>query len=537
LVGLTCISDTTDLCANVSCDEWKQCNYSNGACVLKSGRCDINSDCSNGYTCDSSNTCFNSSNPCEGQTCSSHGVCVNTNGVPICSCDGGYMVANQGKECKNICGDNVIVEVEDCEGSLNGQTCKTLGYSAGNLLCESCLFNKTDCRLTKQWGSTGSDTGYSVAVDNSGNVFVTGITHWEFDGNTNSGEWDIFLTKFDNAGNKLWTKQWGTTQHEEGNSVAVDSSGNIFITGFTYGELDGNTNAGEYDIFLTKFDNNGNKLWTKQWGTTSYDKGNSVAVDTSGNVFVTGNTEDGLDGNTSAGSGDIFLIKFDNNGNKLWTKQWGTTEYDKGNSVAIDSSGNVFVTGHTSSGLDGNTNAGSSDIFLTKFDNAGNKLFTKQWGTTEYDYGNSVAVDSSGNVFVTGHTGGGLDGNTNAGNYDIFLTKFDNNGNKLWTKQLGTTSDDRGYSVAVDSLGNVFVTGLAGDGLDGNTAIGGGDIFLTKFDNAGNKLWTKQWGSYGNSVAVDGSGNVFVTGNTQDALDGNTSAGGLDIFLTKFEGE
>ncbi|HQN74235.1 MAG TPA: SBBP repeat-containing protein, partial [bacterium] len=142
---------------------------------------------------------------------------------------------------------------------------------------------------------------------------------------------------------------------------------NIFVTGYTYGSLDGNTSAGNYDIFLTKWNSDGAKEWTKQWGTSSGDYAQSVAVNSSGNIFVTGYTAGSLDGNTNAGGGDIFLTKWNSDGTKQWTKQWGTSSDESGRSVAVDSSGNIFVTGSTQGSLDGNTSAGGTDIFLTKW--------------------------------------------------------------------------------------------------------------------------------------------------------------------------
>jgi len=180
---------------------------------------------------------------------------------------------------------------------------------------------------------------------------------------------------------------------------------------------------------------------TKQLGTNASDGGKGVAVDSSGNVYVTGSTTGGLDGNTNAGWNDIVLVKYDSGGAKQWTRQLGTTSNDDGTGVAVDSSGNVYVTGYTEGGLDGNTNAaavgwtlarphGTEDIFLVKYDSGGAKQWTRQLGTNTDDYGFGVAVDSSGNVYVTGSTTGGLDGNTNAGEHDIVLVKYDSNGVK-----------------------------------------------------------------------------------------------------------
>lgn len=161
------------------------------------------------------------------------------------------------------------------------------------------------------------------------------------------------------------TKQWGTSGSEYGSSVALDTAGHIYVTGYTYGSLDGNTSVGGTDIFLTKWNADGTKAWTKQWGTSSYDYGSSVVLDTAGNIYVTGYTRGSLDGNANAGYNDIFLTKWNANGTKAWTKQWGMNNYDEGYSVALDTAGNIYVTGDTIGSLDGNANAGNSDIFLS----------------------------------------------------------------------------------------------------------------------------------------------------------------------------
>ena len=158
-------------------------------------------------------------------------------------------------------------------------------------------------------GTSSSDVGNSVAVDSSGNIFLTGYTTKSLDGNSNKGGVDIFLTKWNSDGTKAWTKQWGTSGDDYGKSVVVDNSGNIFVTGYAYGALDGNTFAGKNDIFLTKWTSDGTKAWTKQWGTSLDDYGQSVAIDISGNIFVAGRTGGSLYGNPSAGSDDIFLLK------------------------------------------------------------------------------------------------------------------------------------------------------------------------------------------------------------------------------------
>jgi PKD repeat protein len=393
---------------------------------------------------------------------------------------------------------------------------------------------------TRQMGTSSDDRATSVAVDGSGNVYVTGDTGGGLDDNTNAGGSDLFLVKYDGSGVKQWTRQMGTSVDESVRGVAVDGSGNVYVTGRTYGGLDGNTNAGSYDLFLVKYDSFGVKQWTRQMGTSTNDYAYGVAVDGSGNVYVTGVTGSGLDGNTSAGLDDLFLVKYDSFGVKQWTRQMGTSVDESARGVAVDGSGNVYVTGDTSGGLDGNTNAGSNDLFLVKYDGSGVKQWTRQMGTSTNDYAYGVAVDGSGNVYVTGVTFGGLDGNTNAGSNDLFLVKYDGSGVKQWTRQMGTSASDIAHSVAVDGSGNVYVTGDTSGGLDGQWHDGGSDIFLIKFSGGGIKRWTRQMGTggmdYAYGVAVDGSSNVYVTGYTNGGLDCNTNAGSNDLFLVKYDG-
>ncbi len=393
-------------------------------------------------------------------------------------------------------------------------------------------------RGTQQLGTTGNDIGRGIAVDGSTNIYLTGSTGGNLDGNISAGLSDIFLTKFDSSGQKLLTIQFGTTGDDIAYAVAVDSAGNVYIAGSTGGNLDGNISAGLSDIFLTKFNSAGQKLFTIQIGTPGIDFARGVAVDASGNIYVTGATEGNLNGNTSAGLLDIFLTKFNSSGQRLFTIQIGTPGNDIGYGIALDSSGNVYVTGSTDGNLSGTSNGGL-DIFLAKFDSSGQNLFTTQFGTPFDDIGRGVAVDGSGNVYVTGSTGGNLNGNISAGSSDIFLAKFDPSGRNLFTIQYGTPFEDIGYGIATDSNNNVHVTGSTGGNLDGNISSGLLDFFLTQFDSSGNKLFTRQFGTTGNDtgygIAVDSSGNSYVTGSTEGNLDVNTSAGLLDIFLIKFD--
>jgi hypothetical protein len=180
---------------------------------------------------------------------------------------------------------------------------------------------------------------------------------------------------------------------------------------------------------------------------------------------------------------------------------------------------------------------GTSDFFVTKYDSSGAKLYTRQLGVTGRDTGaSSVATDISGNVYVAGGTWGGLDGNTLMGITDFIVTKYNSSGTKLYTRQLGVAgAHTAGSSVAIDTSGNVYVAGSTTGGLDGNTQTGWQDFFVTKYNSSGDKQYTKQLGSaVANSVATVASGNVYVAGTMSGLLDGNTLMGFSDFFVTKY---
>ena len=246
----------------------------------------------------------------------------------------------------------------------------------------------------------------------------------------------------------------------------------------------------------------GERAW--QIGTNASDIGRGIALDSSGNSYVTGQTTGALAGNISAGNTDTFIAKYDSSGTQVWVKQFGTTGGDIGNGIALDSSGNSYVTGGSGGTFAGNTTAGRGDIFIAKYDSSGTQVWVKQFGTTGNDIGYGIALDSSGNSYVTGGSTGALVG-TNAGNYDTFIAKYNSSGTQVWVKQIGTTGNDFGYGIAVDSSGNSYVTGYTNGGLAGNTTAGGDDIFIAKYDSSGTQVWVKQFGT----TASDNSSERF----------------------------
>jgi len=407
------------------------------------------------------------------------------------------------------------------------------------LFCASSFAQTPVKQWTRIWGSSDWEySGRGTSVDASGNVYIVGQTYGSFDGQTNAGGGDLCLTKHDPAGNRIWTRIWGSSLNDIGFGVSVDASSNVYVAGYTQGSFDGQTNAGNADLCLSKYTPDGNKIWTRIWGGSSFDFAGAVSVDASNNVYVAGQAYSSFDGQTNAGSGDLCLTKYDPDGNKIWTRIWGSSSEDSGFVESVDASGNVYVAGRTFGSFDGQTNAGGGDLCLTKHDPAGNRIWTRIWGSSSNDIGFGVSVDASSNVYVAGYTDGSFDGQTNAGNTDSCLTKYDPAGNRIWTRIWGSSSNDYGFGASVDTSGNVYIVGQTFGSFDGQTNAGGGDLCLTKHDPAGNRLWTRIWGGSSDDFApvasVDASNNVYVAGDTQGSFDGQTNAGNTDLCLTKW---
>eukprot|EP00435_Cladocopium_sp_Y103_P055951 s939_g18.t1 len=426
---------------------------------------------------------------------------------------------------------------------------------------------------TRQRGGEGPDRAYALQVDGAGNAWVAGDTNSSLDGNTNAGywrkNWDIFLMKFDAQGVHQWTRQRGGAGGglcaDYARALQVDRVGNAWVAGYTGGSLDGNTHAGFNDIFLMKFGAQGVHQWTRQRGGEFFDFAGALQVDGVGNAWVAGYTVSSLDGHTNAGSFDIFLMKFDAQGVHQWTSQHGGEGWDVASALQVDGVGNAWVAGETDGSLDGNTNAGGSDVFLMKFNAQGVHQWTRQRGGEKSDGARALQVDRVGNAWVAGYTYGSLDGNTNAGGRDIFLMKFDAQGVHQWTSQRGGEKSDGARalqadwgamsfafesfpwrksfrsSCEVDVNGHAWVAGETYSSLDGHSNAGDYDIFLMKFDGEGVHQWTYQRGGEGSDQAfalqVDVNGHAWVAGSTTSSLDGHSHAGSDDIFLMKFDGE
>jgi hypothetical protein len=273
-----------------------------------------------------------------------------------------------------------------------------------------------------------------------------------------------------------WIRQLGSSGIDSSNGVATDSSGNVYISGYARGNLAG-TYKGSYDAWVAKYNSSGSLLWKQQLGTSKLDYSWDVATDSSGNVYISGFTTGDLAG-TNKGNGDAWVAKYNSSGKLQWKQQLGTSNYDLSYGVATDSNGNVYISGNTSGDLAG-TNKGSDDVWIARYSSSGKLQWTKQLGTSTYDFSSGVATDSSGNVYISGGTEGDLAG-TNKGPYDAWVAKYNSSGSLLWKQQLGTPTNEYSNGVATDSSGNVYISGDTYGALVG-TNEGGPDAWVTKY--------------------------------------------------------
>ncbi|MBL6943346.1 MAG: SBBP repeat-containing protein [Bacteroidales bacterium] len=439
----------------------------------------------------------------------------------------------------------------------------------------------------KSAGGINMDEARCVTTDKNGNVYVTGsfysseITFGSIALENSYYNWqDFFLVKYDSNGNVIWVKSAGGNGEDEANSVAVDASGNIYVTGYFNSDTlrIGNiklVKIGGINFFLAKYDSNGNVLWAKSAGGASYNGVSSVTADESGNVYVVGYSQSW---STLSGSGELanntgmFLTKYDPNGNIIWTKSPDGNGGAVASSVVVDASGNVYISGwYLSANLSFGSivlvNQGLSDMFLAKYDSSGNVLWAKSLGSNGEEEAHSIANDASGNIYLAGSFtsdsitfGDVMHINAGAGGWvvrkDIFLAKYNSDGNELWARSSGGKNRDEANSVAVDASGNIYLTGsFTSDSITfGDVTIIGpddltkDDIFIVNYDVNGNKIWATSTSGLPNnredvaySVILDLSDNIYVTGrfSSYNLPFGNTilsTLGTSDIFLAKIGG-
>lgn len=385
---------------------------------------------------------------------------------------------------------------------------------------------------TRQFGSDLDDGAMGVAVDATG-VYVAGFTRGVISGQVGAGGQDGFVRKYDAAGNVLWTRQFGTSSWDGAGWIAVDASG-VYVTGETAGALPGQSNAGAIDVFVRKFDAAGSEVWTRQFGSSDNDYVGGIAVDASG-LYVAGRTEGALPSQTNVGAVDGYVRRFTTDGEPVWTRQFGTTGFDDASDITLHTTG-AYVAGGTTGAFPGHSNTGEIDGFVRKYDTAGQDVWTRQFGSIGIDYASGASGHASG-IYVAGIAEGALSGPEGSDIDEVgFVRRYTSDGAEVWTRRFVSNGVGAGVGVAVSDSG-VYLTGTTDRDLPGETGFGDIDGFVRKYDKAGNGIWADQFGTtwydYSTDVAVANSG-VHLAGITRGEFPGQTSAGGQDAFVRTY---
>lgn len=345
-----------------------------------------------------------------------------------------------------------------------------------------------------------ADAPYAIATDQSANVYITGSYNGTVDFDPGAGvsnlisvaaTYDAFVLKLDVSGNFVWARSVGGNDSDHGFGLSVDASSNVFVTGYfnLTGDFDPGpgisnlTSAGTDDVFILKLNSSGSFQWARAVGGTNVDTGYSITTDAFGNVIVTGSFNQTTDFDpgipvfnlVSAGGNDVFVLKLNSSGNFVWAKSFGGTSEDEGRSVCVDPSGNVITCGFFEVSVDFDpgpgtyslTSNGVLDAFISKLDPSGTLIWANNTGAGGNDAAYGVTTDASGNIYSTGYFSNTVDFDpgissytiTSAGQYDVFIDRFDASGNFIWAKCLGGTGDEVAYGIALGGTTTVHTCG------------------------------------------------------------------------------
>jgi hypothetical protein len=422
---------------------------------------------------------------------------------------------------------------------------------------------------SRRFGGPEADYGRAVVVDQSGNIYLAGFFYGTVDLGggplpTPSGGRDVFLASYTPAGKHRWSTHWKAGPDlSRAEVLAVDEKGSVFLAGGCSGTVDFGggpmPEVGYHDIYIASFTSgSGKHRWSKRFGTTSHNFATAMAVNGSGEVVLAGHFNGAVDLGggplTSAGSQDVFLASFTNEGKHRWSRRFGAAEGDRVTGLAVDGSNNILLGGtfKQTASLGGAqlASAGGSDCFYAKYSPAGDHLWSARFGGQLDEVGPDLVVGSAG-VFLAGHFEGTVDfgggGVKSAGGHDIYLSRYTPSGKHQVSRRFGGTSADQVTAAALDPRGGVVVTGtffgtsdLGGGGL---AATGEEDLYVARYDDDGRHLWSRAFGGpkldESWAVAVDDDGTIVVAGAFEGEIDLGggplSSAGKRDGFLLRLE--
>jgi hypothetical protein len=380
----------------------------------------------------------------------------------------------------------------------------------------------------------------NAATDSEGSIYITGAIQDDSKEGAHQFPSNSFLGKYTCNGEMLWLKPVSTSCSAIARSIALDIQGNVYVTGFTRGMSKGGDDEEDKDIFIAKYwGSDGQLEWSNILGTKAEEEGMGIAVDSECNVYITGYTRGELKKGALKGAEDIFIARYSSEGQQEWLEQLGTWVSDAGLGIAVDNKGNVYITGYTQDHLKENAHKGGEDIFIARYSSDGQKEWLEQLGTKASDLGLGIAVDSFGNVYVTGYTAGDFNNDTEnrKGHLSVFLARYSKNGYKQrCEEQLNFPGPAEAKNITTDSEGNVYISGYIRSPRSGAKKRHT-DIFLAIFFKSGERqciTLNASWCDETSGIAIDNKGCVYFVGVTNCEI-GEAKKG--DIILAKYSGD
>ena len=384
-----------------------------------------------------------------------------------------------------------------------------------------------------QFGTDQLDTTFGVSAGPDGAVVVAAATEGSLAGD-NQGQRDAYLARYSDRGELVWALQVGGPRNDSPLGVSVAPDGSIYVGGFTDGDF-ASANQGSADVWLARFDADGNELWRRQFGGPGWDRGFDVTA-FDGGAYITGYTASTLDAGTDLGGFDGFAARYDADGNQQWVRHIGTdaTDWSQGSALAPD--GGLYMTGYTEGALSG-SHAGDKDLFAVRINVDGSLAWATQLGTAALDWAQGVGAGPEGGMLIAGSTEGAFAAD-HSGERDMLVVSLDTEGKERWRWQAGTEGMDTAFEVR--QTGEfIVVTGTTAGSLAGaGTLLGERDAVLVWLDLGGNLVEVEQFGTgagddaTGLDVSADGA--VVWSGYTFGSFEG-AGAGGADLLLGRLE--
>jgi hypothetical protein len=368
------------------------------------------------------------------------------------------------------------------------------------------LENQNNITYIKEWNITWGGVDFEwtpgISFDVNQNVYIAGFT-----GSFGEGGSDSYILKVDPMSELVWNLTWGGIKDERTFGMVVDGEF-IYLAIMT-----DSFGSGFFDCCLVKYNLSGYQLWNRTWGGDKNDFGYDVDVDSENNVYVSGYTN-----SYGNGSFDIFIVKYDPNGEQIWNRTWGGSGLDGTYGIIIGLDDSIYVPGWTES-----FSLGEKDAFIVKYNSSGHQIWNRTWGGDYTDIGWAADIDTDGNCYMVGPQN-----SFGAGGMDAFLVKYDAFGERIWNLTWGGIDDDYGYSVALDEYNNPVIMGTTK-----SYGIGNMDVFVAKYNSSGHQLWNQTWGGIdddeGCDLNIDCHNNIYLSGRTS-----SYGSGDFDAYIMKY---